>query len=185
MAAPASSISRLLKRPDDRWWDDVSTDGVRETRDDILAASMKAARNDLTRLEAPDAKDWSWGAIHRLDLRSSTLGESGIAPVEWLFNRSGWGVGGGGSLVDATAWDPREGYDVTTAPSMRMVVPMDDLDKARWINLTGVSGHAFDPHYTDQTDLWAKGETLPWVFSRKAVEAAGKDVLTLEPDRDN
>ena len=49
---------------------------------------------------------------------------------------------------------------------MRMVVSLGDLDDSRWINLTGVSGHAFDDHYTDQTDLWAKGETLPWPFTR-------------------
>ena len=44
-------------------------------------------------------------------------------------------------------------YDVTAAPSMRMVVSLADFDDSRWINLTGVSGHAFDRHYTDQTDL--------------------------------
>jgi penicillin amidase len=66
---------------------------------------------------------------------------------------------------------------------MRMVVPMDYLDQSRWINLTGVSGHAFDPHYTDQTDLWAKGETLAWPFSAAAVKAAADATLTLEPDQ--
>ena len=64
---------------------------------------------------------------------------------------------------------------------MRMVVSLGDLDESRWINLTGVSGHPFDAHYTDQTDLWAAGETLPWVFSRTAVEEAGEDTLTLSP----
>ena len=71
---------------------------------------------------------------------------------------------------------------MTTAPSMRMVVSLADLDDSRWINLTGVSGHAFDRHYTDQTDLWADGKTLPWAFSPDAVTDAGEDVLTLEPD---
>ena len=64
---------------------------------------------------------------------------------------------------------------------MRMVVSLGDLDESRWISLTGVSGHPFDAHYTDQTDLWAAGETLPWVFSRTAVEEAGEDTLTLTP----
>ena len=45
---------------------------------------------------------------------------------------------------------------------MRMVVSLADFDDSRWINLTGVSGHPFSPHYTDQTDLWVAGETLPW-----------------------
>jgi penicillin amidase len=64
---------------------------------------------------------------------------------------------------------------------MRMVVPMDDLDGATWINLTGSSGHAFSEHYTDQTDLWVAGETRDWPFTPEAVEEAGEDRLTLEP----
>ena len=66
---------------------------------------------------------------------------------------------------------------------MRMVVSLGDLDASRWVNLTGVSGHAFDPHYADQTDLWVDGETLPWAFSRAAVEDAADDTLTLHPAR--
>ncbi|MFD1247224.1 penicillin acylase family protein [Nocardioides ginsengisoli] len=174
-------MAKLLPRARAGWWDDINTDDKVERRTDILREAMIAARDDLTALESPDTDEWSWGGIHQLELRSSTLGESGIGIVEWLFNRGGWDVGGGGSLVNATAWDARDGYDVVTAPSMRMVVPMDDLDASRWINLTGVSGHAFNPHYTDQTDLWARGDYLPWVFSEKAVRKAGEDVLTLKP----
>ena len=43
---------------------------------------------------------------------------------------------------------------------MRMVVSLADLDTSRWVNLTGASGHAFDDHYVDQTDLWVDGRTL-------------------------
>lgn len=174
-------VTELLGRPGDPWWDDVATDEV-ERRDDILVAALRSARDELTSLQSPNAEDWEWGRLHRLWLRSSTLGESGIAAVERLFNRGPWDQPAGGSLVNATGWDAREGFDVLTAPSMRMVVPMDDLDAARWVSLTGVSGHAFHPHYTDQTDLWARGETLPWAFSREAVEDADEDVLTLLPE---
>jgi penicillin amidase len=64
---------------------------------------------------------------------------------------------------------------------MRMVVSLADLDESRWVNLTGESGHAFDSHYTDQADLWARGETLPWAFSHDAVDATAKHTLTLRP----
>ena len=48
---------------------------------------------------------------------------------------------------------------------MRMVVSLADLDDSRWINLTGVSGHPASSHYTDQTDLYVDGQTLPWAFT--------------------
>ncbi len=175
-------VASLLPRGKSRWWDDATTDDRVERRSDILRAAMMAARDELTARESPNAEEWTWGALHRLELRSPTLGESGVGIIERIFNRGGWEVGGGGSLVNATGWDAREGYDVVTAPSMRMVVPMDDLDAARWVNLTGVSGHAFHPNYTDQTDLWARGETLPWAFSEQAVDEAAENVLILTPD---
>ena len=71
---------------------------------------------------------------------------------------------------------------MTSVPSMRMIVPLDDLDAARWVDLTGESGHAYDPHYTDQTTLWLEGKTMSWAFTRSAVEDATADTLTLRPE---
>ncbi len=73
------------------------------------------------------------------------------------------------------------GYDVVWVPSMRMVVNLADLDRSRWINLTGASGHAYNAHYYDQTDMWARGELLPWAYSSDAVKKATTDELVLKP----
>ncbi|TIC79095.1 penicillin acylase family protein [Nocardioides sp. GY 10127] len=223
-------VTRLLRHPRDAFWDDVTTDEV-ETRDDVLQEALLEARDDLTRLQSRDARDWTWGHQHRLDLVATPLGMSGIGAVEALVNRGGWEVGGGSAAVDASSWDAStwgasgegasgEGasgagasgagasgagasgagassgasagggssgagsvgeFTIVSAPSMRMLVSLADLDDSRWINLTGVSGHPGSAHYTDQTDLWARGETLPFLFSSDAVHAAAEDVLTLQP----
>jgi penicillin G amidase len=173
-------MRRLLAEPNSPWWDDVDTDGVIEDRDQILAKAMADARDELVRRQARRAVDWTWGHQHQLNLENQTVGQSDVGLVRWLFNRGGWQVGGGGEIVDATGWDAStDSYDVTTAPSMRMVVSLADLDESRWINLTGASGHAFDKHYVDQTDLWADGRSLAWPYSRQQVEASAKDTLTL------
>jgi penicillin amidase len=103
--------------------------------------------------------------------------------VRWIFNRGPFQVGGGDAIVDATSWDATKGYDVTSAPSMRMVVDLDDLDRSRWINLTGASGHAASPHYRDQTPLWVRGDTLPWPSTPSAVRKAADDTLRLRPTK--
>jgi penicillin amidase len=178
-------VRRLLAEPNSPWWDDVATDGVIEDRDDILARAMADARDELVRRQARRAVDWTWGHQHQLDLQNSTLGQSDNPLVRWLFNRGGYQLGGGTSIVDATGWDAASGsYDVTEAPSMRMVVSLANLDQSRWINLTGVSGHAFNSHYTDQTDLWADGRSLAWPFTSRAVDHATVDRLTLAPAQD-
>jgi penicillin amidase len=174
-------VGEMLTEPAGPWWDDATTDDTVETRDDILRAALIEARDEMTRRQSRDPRLWEWGRLHRMDLRNATLGESGIAPVERLFNRTGWEVGGGSSIVDATSWDAVEGFEVTAAPSMRMVVSLADWDDSRWINLTGVSGHPASAHYSDQTELFVDGETLPWVWSRDAVEAAAEDRLVLTP----
>jgi penicillin amidase len=175
-------LRRLLAEPHSHWWDDVTTETVVETRDDILARAMADARDELVRRQARRAVDWTWGHQHQMNLENQTLGQSDVGLVRWLFNRGGYQVGGGGEIVDATKWDAgSDSYDVTAAPSMRMVVSMADLDSSTWVNLTGVSGHAFSDHYVDQTDLWVAGKTLPWAYSRDAVEAAAEDTLTLKP----
>ncbi|MGI8523385.1 MAG: penicillin acylase family protein [Nocardioides sp.] len=173
-------VTRLLRRPDASWWDDRATD-QRETRDDILRRALLEARNDLTALRGRSTADWTWGGIHQLRLQPPGLGESGSPPVRWLLDRAGWQIGGGPASVDATSWDARQGYDVTTAPSMRMVVSLGDLDASRWIDLTGVSGQPADDNYVDQTGLWARGQTLPWAFSADAVAASRRHTLTLTP----
>jgi len=174
-------MRELLDDPHNSWWDNADTETMVETRDDILYQAMVDARNELVRLQARRAADWTWGHQHHMDLESQTLGQSDIGLVRWLFNRGGYEVAGGDSLVLATGWTAPNGYAVDWAPSMRMVVSLGDFDASRWINLTGVSGHAFGSHYVDQTDLWVEGKTLPWLFSRGEVVDSGKDTLTLVP----
>ncbi|HET6380435.1 MAG TPA: penicillin acylase family protein [candidate division Zixibacteria bacterium] len=171
----------LLDDPDAAWWDDATTGDVVEDRDTVLRLSVDEAVAELRSVLGDDPGSWRWGRLHRLELRNATFGESGIGPIEWLFNRGPWEAGGGEDVVNATGWTAPLGYAVDWVPSMRMVVDLSDLDASRYINLTGVSGHAFGPHYDDQTDLWARGETIPWPFSEAAVEAATEDLLILEP----
>ncbi len=174
-------VSNLLREPDNQWWDDAATEGVVEDRDLILAQAMRDARDELTRKVALSPNSWAWGLLHHLDLENQSLGQSGIGAVEAIFNRGPFEVGGGSSSVDATSWDATLGYDVTAAPSMRMVADLDDLDRSRWVNLTGTSGHVASKHYRDQTPLWVDGRTLAWAFSRDAVRKASEDKLVLEP----
>jgi penicillin amidase len=174
-------VSNLLRQPNSQWWDDADTEGVVEDRDMILSEAMLDARDELTRKVALSPDRWAWGRLHHLDLENQSLGQSGIGVVEAIFNRGPFEVGGGNATVDATSWDATKGYAVTSAPSMRMVVDLDDLDRSRWVNLTGASGHVASGHYRDQTPLWAKGSTLPWAFGRDAVRKGTEDRLVLEP----
>ncbi|GII75887.1 hypothetical protein Sru01_08690 [Sphaerisporangium rufum] len=174
-------VRALLDRPDDPWWDDVRTAGVRETRDQVLAAAAAGAAAELRDRLGDSPREWRWGDLHTLELTHETFGTSGIGPIEWLFNRGPLRLSGGKDAVDATGWTATEGYAVDWIPSMRMVVDLADLDRSRWINLTGASGHPFHPAYHDQADRWATGGTVPMRQTERAVRADARDTLTLTP----
>ncbi len=172
-------VADLLEDPSDPLWrnDRIEVDGMAP----MLARSAEEAYDELAALQGTDVTRWNWGALHAITLRSDTFGSSGIAPIEALFNRGPYPVGGGASVVDATGWTIGASYATTTVPSMRMVVDLDDFDASTWIHLTGASGHAYHEHYVDQTEDWSSGVQRPWAFTPKAVDAAARDTLVLTP----
>ncbi|MEU5766867.1 penicillin acylase family protein [Streptomyces asoensis] len=177
-------VRNLMAKPDSDWWttpESGTRPGADHDRDELFARAMIDARWELTAKLGKDIDTWSWGRLHRLFLKNQTLGTSGPGFLQYILNRGPWKLGGGEATVNATGWNAAGGYGVVWVPSMRMVVNLDDLDKSKWINLTGASGHAFSAHYTDQTSKWADGELLDWSFSKKAVEDSTSDTLVLKP----
>jgi penicillin amidase len=61
-----------------------------------------------------------------------------------------------------------------------MVVDVGAWDNSRCINAPGQSGDPASPHYADLAPLWAKGEYVPMLYTRAAVDAAAEHVFRLE-----
>ncbi|WP_137845939.1 penicillin acylase family protein [Microbacterium sp. 2FI] len=172
-------VDGLLDDPQSPWWTNESL-GV-DGQAAMLEHTAVAAYEKLVDLQGDNPSRWNWGSLHALELVSDTFGSSGIAPIEMLFNRGPYAVGGGSSVANATGWSMGEGFATVTVPSMRMVVDLADLDASTWNHLTGTSGHAFHTNYIDQVETWQKAEMTPWAFSRSAVDAATTNTLTLVP----
>lgn len=172
-------VADMLEDPSDPLWSnpEIDVDGMEA----MLALSAEEAYDELVTLQGDVPTRWNWGDLHAITLTSDTLGTSGIAPVEALFNRGPYPVSGGASVVNATGWELGVSYATTTVPSMRMVIDLSDFDASTWNHLTGASGHAFHEHYTDQTADWAVGLQQPWAYSGKAVGASTVDTLILSP----
>ncbi len=170
----------ILAEPDHWLWDHADTD-VREDRDAIISESFSKAVAYLVDSLGENPSNWAWGELHGATFENQTLGQSGVAPIELLFNRGPQAVGGGGDLVTATAWDATNGFGVTWVPSMRMVIDMGDLDSAITVHTTGQSGHAFHEHYDDLIEPWANGEYYPMWWERESVIANAASTLRLLP----
>ncbi|WP_328427079.1 penicillin acylase family protein [Streptomyces sp. NBC_00443] len=176
-------VRSLMDDEKSDWWT-TPKNGTRPAatdRDSLFKRAMIDARWELTAKLGKDIDTWSWGRLHRLFLKNQTLGTDGPGFLQYALNRGPWKLSGGEATVNASGWNAAGGYGVVWVPSMRMVVNLGDLDKSKWINLTGASGHAYNAHYTDQTDKWADGELLDWSFSKDAVEKSTSYTLVLKP----
>lgn len=173
-------VQQQLGNPDSAWWRNADA-GV-SSQQEMLVLAAQQAYEELVTLQGANQSKWNWGKLHALPLTHGTFGTSGIAPIEMLFNRGPVPASGGASVVNATGWGLDQGdYATSTVPSMRMVIDVSDWDASTWVNLTGQSGHAFNTHYVDQSDDWAKGVQRPWGYTPEAVATATKHTLTLTP----
>jgi penicillin amidase len=175
-------VRNLLDEPESNWWDDASTPGQRETRDEIFAQAFSAAVNELEETLGKDTNTWRWGDLHTTTFHNPSLGQSGIAIIEAIFNRGPYPTSGGSDMVNAASWSATSGdYTVSSGVSERLIVDLSNFDNSRSVITTGASGHVGHPHYDDQIDPWRliQYHNLYWI--RSTIEANQSGTLVLEP----
>ncbi len=166
------TMLRLLDTPDS-WW--VRRAGGREA---VLGHSLKQAAQWLRKTLGENTDTWQWGNIHRVVFEHA-LGLK--KPLDQVFNRGPFPIGGDTDTPCQTAIAPEDPYDNKAwAPSFRQIVDMGDLSKSVFSFPSGQSGHLGSPHYDDLIEPWLKGDYLPMLWTRGQVEdhARGRLVLS-------
>ncbi len=178
-----SRWNEIMRHMDEssKWWDDVSTTGKVETRDDIMKKSFEQGVAELEKIFGKDTSKWNWGDMHASTFRNGTLGESGVGLIEALFNRGPYPTSGGEAIVNATGWSVRDGYETNWLPSMRMIVDLGDLSNSVTVHTTGQSGHAYNSHYADMAPLWAGIQYYPMWWTEQQVTSNTEGHLILKP----
>lgn len=192
------ALIRLLGQPIDDWWENATL----AAPGGVNAASTAGEAIDSTaaalRKAYGDPANWTWGRLHQVQFKESTLGSSGILPLEWYFDPPSRAVAGADGAIDNNYYglsraypDPEKPdyvplgitdvFRVTNGPSYRLTVDMSDLDGARIMITTGQSGNPFDPHYGDLIGQWVAGDTVPLPFSPGNVAVSAVKTLTLTP----
>jgi penicillin G amidase len=139
--------------------------------DDLLAAAVDAA---VSSPEAPnDLASWRWGHVNAVEIQHPVLGR-----IPFLSHWSGPGVqpqSGSGYTVKAVTRHH--------GPSERFTAELANWDDSTLNTVTGQGGNFLSPYYMDQWKAWYEGTTFTLPFSEKAVDAAGKHMLRLEPGK--
>jgi penicillin amidase len=72
-------------------------------------------------------------------------------------------------------------FRVVLGASVRVVVHLGAWDESVCINAPGQSGDPRSLHYADLAPLWARGDYVPMLYSREAVDAAAERTIVLTP----
>jgi penicillin amidase len=174
------AVTNFLPDPTSHWFDDKLTPLVEE-RDEILVLALEDAVEELTQSLGRNISNWTWGDLHVAIFENQALGQSGIGPIEALFNRGPVPVDGSLATVNNTGYGASDPYVVRTVPSYRQIIDLKDFDRSVSMHTTGQSGHPFHRHYKDMIDSWRNFEYHPMLWNRQLVETVAEDHLTLTP----
>jgi penicillin amidase len=163
----------MLDDPDSAWVQDAGG------KDALLLRSVGEAVAWLKETLGPKMDGWQWGKLHHA-VFPHTLGIQ--PPLDRVFNRGPFPIGGDTDTVCQTAYHAHAPYDVNAwGPSYRQIVDMGDLSHAVISFPPGQSGQLGSPHYDDLIEAWLKGEYLPMLWTREQVEREAEAHLRLEP----
>lgn len=181
----ASSISYsvedvILDHLESPLWDRTDTPR-RETPSEILETALSRTVQRLNSLCGRDRDKWRWGKLHTITHHHS--GATGWFS-RFFLDRGPYSIGGDDSTVNATGFNRVNGdFQVVSYPSIRIIMPLHDLDAAVVIGPMGQSGQPGHRHYDDMNDLWKEGGFIPFPFSRELIEARAESMLILEPGK--
>jgi penicillin G amidase len=170
----AAVMLDVLEHPENRF-----SGNAPGQRNELLLTSLRAAYEEMERLEGPDAKQWNWGKLQY------NLSEHPFAAIVDDATRARINVGpieknGGPFVPNASGYRSRD-FRQMSGPSVRVVIDVGNWDNSRAVNHPGQSGDPDSPHYRDLAPMWRNGQYFPLLYSRTAVENATEKKIKLVP----
>src|SRR6266542_3318690 len=158
-------LLELMKDSSSAWWDDKRTP-AHETRDGIIAASLRTALAKAEHMRgSADGSGWKWSSVRHANiyhlLRLPAFSRLDL-PVQ----------GGPGTLSPS-------GGRGTQGASWRMVVELGPQMRAWGTYPGGQSGNPSSARYADRLPNWLSGRLDPILFPRSPSELSPKRVTSV------
>jgi penicillin G amidase len=164
-------------------WDDISTKGAIETKDQVLLMGFLDAIDDLTKAFGADRTSWRWGALHHI-----TFG--GLNPL-WLVNnpplgdalfpkgfpRPGdqWGVDAANYGVSKSPSSPLD-FNYGSGPVQRFVAELTPQGpKIKNALPGGTVLSTTSPFFANEAEMWRRNQNHDVPFEIDDVVAAAAD----------
>jgi penicillin amidase len=151
----------------------------RSTRDRLVLETLAAAWRDAVSRLGANPSSWAWGRLHHGYFSHAVTPVSG-KPAGHGFDVGPLIKGGSDSTPMLAAYRPTD-FRVMLGASVRMIVDVGEWDNSVWINAPGQSGDPRSAHYADLAPLWAKGEYVPMLYTKSAVDQVVERRIVLRP----
>lgn len=175
---PYRVVAQLLKKNSSDWFDDVNTEVI-ENRDEIIRKSLIQTVEYLENNYGDSPEYWQWGEIHNITFKHYFSGTSSL--IDKLLNIGPYKIGGDGTTVFNTEYSFTDPFECKLGPSMRFIYDLSKPDEFEFILPTGQSGHFFNKHYNDMTELCLKGEYIRVNTNIDTIKSKYKHLLKLIP----
>jgi penicillin amidase len=174
-------LAQMASREVSVWWDDTRTDGVKETKSDVILKAFQEALIGLSADFGDQPEDWSWGEVHQLEHKHPIGTLKLFRP---LFNVGPFKVRGSMEVINNMAfnYDSTGYYSVTAGPSTRRMIDFSQIENSMSILPTGQSGNPFSPYYEDQALLYAQGGFRKMLIDSDEIEKNARHALILKPN---
>jgi len=159
-----------------KWWDNVHTKDMVETRRDIVLKSFADAWTSLVEDFGPDPSQWTWDKVHTLE-HPHPIGQ--VESLRKYFNVGPFPVEGSREVINNMGfpYDSTGLYKVNSGPSTRRIIDFSDVENSISILPTGQSGNPFSKHYKDQAEMYVKGKFRKMMMNQQEIENTAESVL--------
>lgn len=171
------AIEHLILNEGSKWWDNIETP-ENEDRLDVIQQSFDHTIDELSEFWGSDYSSWKWGETHTLT-HNHAMGSA----LSFL-NVGAFEVSGGNEVINnlGFTYSGNKYQNVTFGPSTRRIIDFSDVRNNSWSILpTGQSGNYFSSHYSDQAEMFVKGEFRKMMMNRAEIEKS-ENKLILLPD---
>ena len=162
-----TSLENLLTDENSVWW--------AGDRKSVFNIAYDSTLQSLTRQLGSDINNWKWERVHQL-VHVHPIGRK--KPFDKVFNVGPYAKTGSLEVIDKEGfvYSDKPTYKITSGPALRLLVDFAKADSAIGIIPTGQSGNFLSPHYSDQAEMFVKGEYRRHIFNKNLMDTKNRSL---------